>query len=149
RSLSSPPSALSLSSRSNSTATSAPSDRSPGHHTWADLRDRSQMNHDTTANNPRPSAVASVAGVGRKKPWKPTVRHELPAARSPPFLNQISRVRYQEPDRILKGDLRGIEAVEVRGIHHRANHSFCVKGRFCRIFGRSLRKFKEKLKSEG
>ncbi|BBN69192.1 F-box family protein with DUF295 [Prunus dulcis] len=34
---------------------------------------------------------------------------ELPAARSPPFLNQISRVRYQEPDRILKGDLRGIE----------------------------------------
>ncbi|BBN67464.1 hypothetical protein Prudu_86S000200, partial [Prunus dulcis] len=64
----------------------------------------------------------------RKKPWKPTVRHELPAARSPPFLNQISRVRYQEPDRILKGDLRGIEAVEVRGIHHRANHSFCAKG---------------------
>ncbi|BBH02851.1 RNA-dependent RNA polymerase family protein [Prunus dulcis] len=40
-------------------------------------------------------------------------------------------------------------AVEVRGIHHRANHSFCAKGRFCRIFGRNLRKFKEKLKSEG
>ncbi|BBH08079.1 Ankyrin repeat family protein, partial [Prunus dulcis] len=40
---------------------------------------------------------------------------ELPAARSPPFLNQISRVRYQEPDRILKGDLRGIEAVEDAG----------------------------------
>ncbi|BBN69177.1 hypothetical protein Prudu_797S000100 [Prunus dulcis] len=41
------------------------------------------------------------------------------------------------------------QAVEVRGIHHRANHSFCAKGRFCRIFGRNLRKFKEKLKSEG
>ncbi|BBG96413.1 organic cation/carnitine transporter 3, partial [Prunus dulcis] len=97
--------------------------------------DRSQMNHDTTANNPRPSAAAAVAGVGRKKPWKPTVRHELPAARSPPFLNQISRVRYQEPDRILKGDLRGIEVA--RTICRRstrdpppANHSFCAKGRF-------------------
>ncbi|BBN68794.1 hypothetical protein Prudu_577S000500, partial [Prunus dulcis] len=73
------------------------------------------MNHDTTANNPRPSAAAAVAGVSRKKPWKSTVRHELPAARSPPFLNQINRVRYQEPDRILKGDLRGIEAVEYAG----------------------------------
>ncbi|BBN70050.1 zinc ion-binding protein, partial [Prunus dulcis] len=66
-SLSSPPSALSLSSRSNSAATSAPSDRSPGHHTWGRSPDRSQMNHDTTANNPRPSAAAAVAGVGRKK----------------------------------------------------------------------------------
>ncbi|BBH08696.1 hypothetical protein Prudu_020956, partial [Prunus dulcis] len=27
----------------------------------------------------------------------------------------------------LKGDLRGIEAVEVRGIHHRANYSFRAK----------------------
>ncbi|BBH09825.1 hypothetical protein Prudu_022436, partial [Prunus dulcis] len=121
----------------------------PGHHTWGRSPGPVPNEPDTTANNPRPSAAAAVAGVGRKKPWKPTVRHELPAARSPPFLNQISRVRYQEPDRILKGDLRGIEAVEVRGIHHRANHSFCAKGRFCRIFGRSLRKFKEKLKSEG
>ncbi|BBG96803.1 hypothetical protein Prudu_005726 [Prunus dulcis] len=34
-------------------------------------------------------------------------------------------------------------AVEGRGIHHRANHSFRAKGRLCRIFGRSLRKFKE------
>ncbi|BBH08874.1 Small nuclear ribonucleoprotein family protein, partial [Prunus dulcis] len=34
---------------------------------------------------------------------------------------------HQEPDRILKGDLRGIEAVEVRGIHHRANYSFRAK----------------------
>ncbi|BBG95176.1 hypothetical protein Prudu_003649, partial [Prunus dulcis] len=73
----------------------------------ADLRDRSQMNHDTTANNPRPSAAAAVAGIGRKKPWKPTVRHELPAARSPPFLNQISRVRHQEPDRIVKETFEG------------------------------------------
>ncbi|BBG96870.1 hypothetical protein Prudu_005818, partial [Prunus dulcis] len=36
---------------------------------------------------------------------------------------------HQEPDRILKGDLRGIEAVEVRGIHHRANYSFRAKGK--------------------
>ncbi|BBG96828.1 hypothetical protein Prudu_005755, partial [Prunus dulcis] len=36
-------------------------------------------------------------------------------------------IEHQEPDRILKGDLRGIEAVEVRGIHHRANYSFRAK----------------------
>ncbi|BBH07063.1 hypothetical protein Prudu_018875 [Prunus dulcis] len=127
--------------------TSAPSDRSPGHHTWG--RSPGPVPNEPRHDGEQPSTqpAAAVAGVGRKKPWKPTVRHELPAARSPPFLNQISQ--YQEPDRILKGDLRGIEAVEVREIHHRANHSFCAKGRFCRIFGRSLRKFKEKLKSEG
>ncbi|BBG96845.1 hypothetical protein Prudu_005782, partial [Prunus dulcis] len=47
---------------------------------------------------------------------------ELPARNSPSFLHQIDR------------------AVEGRGIHHRANHSFRAKGRLCRIFGRSLRK---------
>ncbi|KAI5342211.1 hypothetical protein L3X38_010086 [Prunus dulcis] len=34
---------------------------------------------------------------------------KLPARNSPSFLHQIDRVRHQEPDRILKGDLRGIE----------------------------------------
>ncbi|BBG96700.1 ZWICHEL kinesin-like calmodulin-binding protein, partial [Prunus dulcis] len=52
---------------------------------------------------------------------------KLSTLRSLSFLHQIGRVRYQEPDRILKGDLRGIEAVEVCGIHHRANYSFRAK----------------------
>ncbi|BBG96679.1 ZWICHEL kinesin-like calmodulin-binding protein, partial [Prunus dulcis] len=54
---------------------------------------------------------------------------KLSTLRSLSFLHQIGRVRHQEPDRILKGDLRGIEAVEVRGIHHRANYSFRAKGK--------------------
>ncbi|BBH05315.1 hypothetical protein Prudu_016668, partial [Prunus dulcis] len=37
-----------------------------------------------------------------------------------------------------KRDLRMVKAVQVRGIHHRANYSFRAKGRLCRIFGRSL-----------
>ncbi|BBH04520.1 Protein kinase superfamily protein, partial [Prunus dulcis] len=95
--------------------TFAPSDRSPGHHTWGRSPGPVPNEPRRDGEQPRPSAAAAVAGVGRKKPWKPTVRHELPAARSPSFLNQISR------------------AVEVRWIHHRANHSFCAKGKkvFC------------------
>ncbi|BBH02565.1 hypothetical protein Prudu_013176, partial [Prunus dulcis] len=144
---------LSLSSRScpRPRPSSLP-DVAPAASLGVDLRDRCQTNQHTTADVSLPTSAAAVVGIGgichgsRRFVRMPS---ELPAARSPPFLNQISRVRYQEPDRILKGDLRGIEAVEVRGIHHRANHSFCAKGRFCRIFGRNLRKFKEKLKSEG
>ncbi|BBG93287.1 hypothetical protein Prudu_001256, partial [Prunus dulcis] len=127
-------------------------DVAPAASLGVDLRDRCQTNQHTTADVSLPTSAAAVVGsAGICHGSRRFVRmpSELPAARSPPFLNQISRVRYQEPDRILKGDLRGVEAVEVRGIHHRANHSFCAKGRFCRIFGRNLRKFKEKLKSEG
>ena len=41
--------------------------------------------------------------------WFVRMPPELPAQISPPFLHQIDRVRHQEPDRILKGDLWGIE----------------------------------------
>ncbi|BBN67367.1 F-box family protein with DUF295 [Prunus dulcis] len=62
---------------------------------------------------------------------------KLPARISPSFLHQIDRVRHQEPDRIAKETFEGSKwlgssAVEVRGIHHRANYSFCTKVEFCR-----------------
>ncbi|BBH02255.1 hypothetical protein Prudu_012769, partial [Prunus dulcis] len=69
--------------------------------------------------------------------WFVRMPPELPAQISPPFLHQIDRAPGARQN--FKGDLRGIEAVEVRGIHHRANHSFRAKGRLCRIFDRSLR----------
>ncbi|KAI5351988.1 hypothetical protein L3X38_004879 [Prunus dulcis] len=58
---------------------------------------------------PPPLPWSESAGICHGSRWFVRMPSELPAARSPPFLNQISRVRYQEPDRILKGDLRGIE----------------------------------------
>ncbi|BBH08695.1 ZWICHEL kinesin-like calmodulin-binding protein [Prunus dulcis] len=81
----------------------------PFHQTTASIRRRARR------NQPRKAAV-----------W--TDFTKLSTLRSLSFLHQIGRVRHQEPDRILKGDLRGIEAVEVRGIHHRANYSFRAKG---------------------
>ncbi|BBH03056.1 hypothetical protein Prudu_013815 [Prunus dulcis] len=60
---------------------------------------------------------------------------ELPARNSPLFLHQIDRVRHQEPDTIAKETFEGLKqlgpsAVEVRGIHHRANYSFRTKVEF-------------------
>ncbi|BBH09336.1 hypothetical protein Prudu_021800, partial [Prunus dulcis] len=104
------PVSLSLSSRFGWAATSRPSNRSPGHHTWGQSPGPSQMNHDTTANNPRPSAAAAVAGVGRNSHgsrWFVRMQLELPVQISPPFLHQIDRVRHQEPDRILKETSEG------------------------------------------
>ncbi|BBN68076.1 hypothetical protein Prudu_272S000300, partial [Prunus dulcis] len=50
---------------------------------------------------------------------------------SPSILHQIDRVRHQEPTGLQK-NLRRVKAVEVRGIHHRANYSFRTK---VKIFG--------------
>ncbi|BBN68237.1 F-box family protein with DUF295 [Prunus dulcis] len=85
--------------------------------------------------SPRPARIADQADYGPLYPARAT-RVDLVSSRNLPA-GQADHSPLISP------------AVEVRGIHHRANHSLCVKGRFCRIFGRSLRKFKEKLKSEG
>ncbi|BBN67491.1 hypothetical protein Prudu_94S000100, partial [Prunus dulcis] len=89
----------------------------------ADLRDRSQMNHDTTANNPRPSAAAAVAG--------PTVRPNATRTSSSDFSsvsppNRSSKAPGARQD--CKRDIRRVKAVKVHGIHHRANYSFRTKG---------------------
>ncbi|BBH08955.1 ZWICHEL kinesin-like calmodulin-binding protein, partial [Prunus dulcis] len=77
-----------------------------------------------------PTTASIRRRARRNQPQKAAVLdrfYKLSTLRSLSFLHQIGRVRYQEPDRILKGDLRGIEAVEVCGIHHRANYSFRAK----------------------
>ncbi|BBN67824.1 hypothetical protein Prudu_198S000500, partial [Prunus dulcis] len=56
----------------------------------------------------------------------PSKPPELPAQNSPSFLHQIDRAPGARQD--CKRDLRRVKAVEVRGIHHRANHSFRAKG---------------------
>ncbi|BBN69823.1 hypothetical protein Prudu_1173S000100, partial [Prunus dulcis] len=78
-------------------------------------------------DRPQPRGRPELAGKLCFPAEVPPKLPKLPARNSPSFLHQIDRVRHQEPDRILKGDLRGIEAVEVRGIHHRANYSFRAK----------------------
>ncbi|BBH02372.1 hypothetical protein Prudu_012912, partial [Prunus dulcis] len=92
-------------------------------------------------DRPQPRGRPELAGkpcfLTEVRPKPP----ELPAQNSPSFLHQIDRVRHQEPDRIAKESFEGSRRVEVRGIHHRANLSFRAKGKLCRNFGRSLRKF--------
>ncbi|BBG98786.1 hypothetical protein Prudu_008277, partial [Prunus dulcis] len=93
----------------------------------ADLRDRSQMKHHSTAKHPRASAAAAVVGIGRNPPWKPTVRPNATRTSSSKFSlvsppNRSSKAPGAQQE--CKRDLRGVEAIEVRGIHHRASHSF-------------------------
>ncbi|BBH02334.1 hypothetical protein Prudu_012870, partial [Prunus dulcis] len=88
----------------------------------ADLRDRCQTNQHTTADISRPTSAAAVVGIGRNPPLKPTVQFELAVQISSPFLHQIDRASEVQPTS--RRNLRRVEAVEVRGIHHRATHSF-------------------------
>ncbi|BBH05004.1 hypothetical protein Prudu_016276, partial [Prunus dulcis] len=72
---------------------------------------------------------------------------ELPARNCPSFLHQIDRAPGARQD--CKRDLRRVKAVEVRGIHHRANHSFRAKVKNFGIgqnTGETLPKFRQKSK---
>ncbi|BBG99849.1 ZWICHEL kinesin-like calmodulin-binding protein, partial [Prunus dulcis] len=74
---------------------------------------RSQTNHLTSLYQPCSLSASIRHCSSRKLPRNrpgPTVFPKICGARSPSFLNQIDR------------------AVEVRGIHHRANYSFRAKG---------------------
>ncbi|BBH07469.1 F-box family protein with DUF295, partial [Prunus dulcis] len=128
-------------------AASAPSNRCPGHHSGLDLRHGYRWNHDTTAVLFRPTPAGGTES-GRNLPLLPTFVFELPVRISPSFLHQIDRAPEVRSTR--SRDLRRVKAVEVRGIHHWAIHSFRaikwrilglvkIQGRLCRIFGRSLR----------
>ncbi|BBG97885.1 glutamate receptor 1.4, partial [Prunus dulcis] len=117
-SLSSPPSAPSLSSRSNPPATFLPSRRHTAASLGADLRDRCQTNQHTTADISRPTSAAAVVRIGRNLPWKPTVRpnatrtssSNISLISSPNLSSEATGARQK-----CKRDLRGVEAIEVRG----------------------------------
>ncbi|BBH06729.1 hypothetical protein Prudu_018459 [Prunus dulcis] len=122
-SLSSPPSAPSLSSRSNPPATFLLPDVAPAASLGADLRDRRQTNQHTTADISRPTSAAAVVRIGRNLPWKPTVRpnatrtssSNISLISSPNLSSEAPGARHN-----YKRDLRRIEVVEVHRIHHRA-----------------------------
>ncbi|BBN69472.1 hypothetical protein Prudu_961S000200, partial [Prunus dulcis] len=84
-----------------------------------DLRHRCQSKAKSPAVLPRPAPAAGAPEPGRNRPLLPSIVFELSVRISPSFLHQIFRVRHQE---------LGRSAVEVRGIHHRANYSFRAKG---------------------
>ncbi|BBH04373.1 ZWICHEL kinesin-like calmodulin-binding protein, partial [Prunus dulcis] len=69
---------------------------------------------------PQPPSATVVAGNFHETGRVRQFFLKFVGARSPSFLNQIDRVRHQE---------LGRSAVEVRGIHHRANYSFRAKGK--------------------
>ncbi|BBG98614.1 hypothetical protein Prudu_008069, partial [Prunus dulcis] len=118
----------------------------------ADLRDRSQMNHDTTANNPDPEPpLPWPESAGNSHGSRRFVRMqlELPVQISPPFLHQIDRA---------PGARQDFKRRPLRDRSHRgtrdpppASHSFRttkwktlgmvkLQGRLCRIFGRSRKR---------
>ncbi|BBG92299.1 DNAse I-like superfamily protein [Prunus dulcis] len=101
----------------------------------ADFRERFLPTQTTVSGNTGPKRTTSLPSISPAPPQPPSATvvagnfHEtgrvrqffrkFVGARSPSFLNQIDRVRHQE---------LGRSAVEVRGIHHRANYSFRAKG---------------------
>ncbi|BBN68110.1 hypothetical protein Prudu_283S000200, partial [Prunus dulcis] len=133
--LSSPPSALYLSSRFDLAATSAPSNRSPGHHTWG--RSPGPVpNEPPLDGEPPPTQRRRCRGRNR-----PEIAMEADgsvrtsslifSSNSPP--NRSSKAPGARQN--CKGDLRGVEAVEVRGIHHRAILSFRVSSQAVEVRG--------------
>ncbi|BBG93254.1 hypothetical protein Prudu_001211 [Prunus dulcis] len=100
--------------------------------------------------SPRPARIADQADYGPLHPARAT-RADLVSSRNLPAGQAdhsplISPVCGSGSLILMFGPLTSSncfhpQAVEVRGIHHRANLSFCAKGKLCRNFGRSLRKF--------
>ncbi|BBH09046.1 hypothetical protein Prudu_021442, partial [Prunus dulcis] len=90
-------------------------------------------------DRPPPRGRPELAGKSCFPTEVPSKPPELPAQNSPSFLHQIDRAPGARQD--CKRDLRRVKAVEVRGIHHRANHSLRAKqegqkGLLCPTFAR-------------
>ncbi|BBN67877.1 hypothetical protein Prudu_214S000600, partial [Prunus dulcis] len=103
----------------------------------ANFRQRFLPTQATVSGNTGPKRTTSLPSISPAPPQPPSATvvsgncHETSrvrqffqkfvGARSPSFLNQIDRAPGARQN--CKRDLRGIEAVEVRGIHHRATHN--------------------------
>ncbi|BBH09135.1 hypothetical protein Prudu_021552, partial [Prunus dulcis] len=99
----------------------------PRHHTWGRSLGLVPNEAPLDGEASRASAAAAVVGIGRNPPWKPTVRPNATRTSSSKFSlvsppNRSSKAPGAQQE--CKRDLRGVEAIEVRGIHRRASHSF-------------------------
>ncbi|BBH00093.1 aldose 1-epimerase family protein, partial [Prunus dulcis] len=95
----------------------------------------------------QPRGLPELAGKPSFPTEVPAKPPELPARNSPSFLHQIDRASEVQPISVRKLQ----RAVEGRGIHHRANHSFRAKVKSFGIgqnTGETLPNFRQKSKGK-